>query len=160
MADTEREYLTFILDREEFGVDILNVQEIRVWSPVTQLPDTPNYLKGVINLRGTIVPIVDLRERFGRPTLDYGDNTVIIILRAGNKNKTVAVGIVVDAVSEVYKFNASDIRPTPDLGSSINNLFIEAMATVDDKLVILLNTPKLLDVEELYRIRSSIEVAS
>lgn len=160
MADSEREYLTFILDHEEFGVDILCVQEIRVWSPVTVLPNTPDYLKGVINLRGIIVPIVDLRERFGRPSLKYDDNTVIVILRASNEKNMVVVGIVVDAVSEVYKFDATDIRPTPDLGSSINNLFIEAMATVDAKLVILLNTKKLLDVDELYRIGSSIEAAS
>ena len=160
MSNTDREYLSFILDGEEFGIDILCVQEIRVWSPVTELPNTPNYLKGVINLRGTIVPIVDLRERFGRSALTYSDTTVTIVLRAQHQGKEVVAGLVVEAVAEVYKFTDQDIRPAPDLGSSIESLFIEGMAAVKDKLVILLNTEKLLDVEQLYQVSSQIKAAS
>jgi purine-binding chemotaxis protein CheW len=160
MTTSDQEYLTFMLDGEEFGIDILRVQEIRVWTPVTELPNTPDYLKGVINLRGTIVPIVDLRERFGREALEYNDTTVTIILRAAQNNKQVTVGIVVDAVSEVYKFDERDISPTPELGSSIDSRFLQGMASVKDKLVILLDTQKLLDVDELYQVSTSIKAAS
>ena len=158
--NSDCEYLTFILDGEEYGIDILCVQEIRIWSPVTELPGTPDYLKGVINLRGTIVPIVDLRERFERQPLDYTDETVIIILRAIKNEKKVTVGIVVDAVSEVYKFALRDIRPAPDLGSSVDSRFIGAMGAVEEKLVILLDTQKLLDVDELYQVSNSVRAAS
>lgn len=160
MSETELEYLTFMLDGEEFGIDILRVQEIRVWSPVTELPNTPSYLKGVINLRGTIVPIVDLRERFGCESLAYSDTTVTIILRTETTAKQVVVGIVVDAVSEVYKFTAKNIRPAPDLGTNIDINCMKGMAAVNDKLIILLNTEKLLDVNELYQVSNSVCTAS
>ncbi len=160
MSTSDQEYLTFILDGEEFGVDILRVQEIRVWSPVTELPNTPEYLKGVINLRGTIVPIVDLRERFGRIALDYNDTTVTIILRTSKNGKQVTVGLVVDAVSDVYKFDDNDISPTPELGSSIDSRFLQGMASVKDKLIILLDTEKLLEADELYQITQNIKAAS
>jgi len=159
-AEAEQEYLTFILDKEEFGVDILCVQEIRVWSKVSELPNTPNYLKGVINLRGTIVPIVDLRERFNHEPLEYNNTTVTIILQAKSGKKQVSVGIVVDAVSEVYKFPDNSIRPAPDLGTSIDSQFIKGMAAVNDGLVILLNTEKLLDVDELYQVSNQAKAAS
>lgn len=148
----EQEYLTFLLNNEEFGVDILCVQEIRVWSKVTELPNTPDYLKGVINLRGTIVPIVDLRQRFGREQLEYNANTVTIILRGHGDSKNTVVGVVVDAVSEVYKFSQRAIRPAPKLGSNIDNTFIKGMASVDDKLVILMDTDALLNEDELFSI--------
>ena len=160
MSDSDQEYLTFILDNEEFGVDILCVQEIKVWSPVTEIPNTPDYLKGVVNLRGVIVPIVDLRERFQREPLDYGATTVVIILRTNVNNNEVVVGIVVDAVSEVYKVDRKNIRQAPDFGSQIDSRFIDGIATVDEKLIILLNSEKLLDVEELYQITGSLNRAA
>lgn len=157
---SEQEYLTFMLDTEEFGVDILRVQEIKVWTPVTEIPNTPNYLKGVINLRGQIVPIVDLRQRFNRKALEYSATTVVIVLRTQTDKQDVVVGVVVDAVSDVYKMQDNDIKPAPNLGSSIDNRFIEGMATINEKIVILLNTDKLLDVDELYRLTDSISEAS
>ena len=160
MSATDREYLSFILNGEEFAIDILCVQEIRVWSPVTALPNTPDYLKGVINLRGTIVPIIDLQQRFGRPPLHYGATTVTIILRAEQQGKQVVAGLVVEAVSEVYKFSDQDVRPTPDLGSQIDSSFLHGMATVEDKLVVLLDTARLLDVDALYQLSHSIRAAS
>lgn len=160
MTDSDQEYLTFILDNEEFGVDILCVQEIKVWSPVTEIPNTPSYLKGVVNLRGVIVPIVDLRERFQREPLDYGATTVVIILRAKLNSNEVVVGIVVEAVSEVYKVNKKDIRQAPDFGSQVNSRFIEGIATIDEKLIILLDSDKLLDVEELYQLTGTINQAA
>lgn len=149
----DSEFLTFLLSDEEFGVDILSVQEIRVWTPVTELPNTPSYLKGVINLRGTIVPIVDLRERFGGEPQDYSDTTVTIILRIESAAGDAVAGIVVDAVSDVYKFGTDQIRSSPNLGSRIEHRFIQGMAMSDDRIIILLDSEKLLDAEELYQIQ-------
>ena len=91
MSEIEQEYLTFLLNGEEFGVDILCVQEIRVWSGVTELPNKPDYIKGVINLRGVIIPIIDLRQRFGQQQLEYNEQTVTIILRSRLQNKSIVV---------------------------------------------------------------------
>ena len=159
MIEVEQEYLTFMLQGEEYGVDILCVQEIRVWSPVTELPNKPEYLKGVINLRGVIIPIIDLRQRFGKEILEYNDKTVTIILRAENNNTTMVVGIVVDAVSEVYKFNSSMIQKAPTFGSNIDSCFLKGLATIEEKLIILLDTHTLLNEDELYSVdeKSSVD---
>lgn len=146
----EQEYLTFILNGEEFGVDILCVQEIRVWSSVTELPNKPNYIKGVINLRGVIIPIIDLRQRFGLSPLEYDEQTVTIILRTQNTQKPMVVGIVVDAVSEVYKFDKKSIRKAPEFGNQIDSCFLKGLASIEDKLIILLETKILLNQDELY----------
>ena len=148
----EQEYLTFILNNEEYGVDILCVQEIRVWSKVTELPNKPEYIKGVINLRGVIIPIIDLRQRFGIEPLDYNEQTVTIILKSLDKSNPLVVGIVVDAVSEVYKFDNNAIRSAPGFGSKIDSCFIKGLATVEEKLVILLDANSLLDQDELYSV--------
>lgn len=150
--EQEQEYLTFVLCGEEFGVDILCVQEIRVWSSVTELPNKPEYLKGVINLRGVIIPIIDLRQRFGKPQLEYNEQTVTIILRSKDQNKPMVVGIVVDAVSEVYKFKQSSIRKPPEFGNKIDRCFLKGLATIENKLIILLDTQTLLDQDELYSV--------
>lgn len=152
MSDVENEYLTFILDGEEYGISILAVQEIRVWSNVTDMPNTPDYVKGVINLRGVIVPIVDLRERLNKSSADYTENTVVIVLKEKVNDQQVVVGIVVDAVSDVYKFSNSEIKSSPDFGSEIDSRFIYGMATVEDKIIIMLDAVKLLDIKELYQI--------
>lgn len=152
MIETEEEYLTFILDDEEFGVDILCVQEIRVLSKITSLPNKPDYIKGVINLRGVIIPIVDLRERFDKASLQYNEQTVIIILRNQDVAKPMVVGIVVDAVSDVYKFTRSAIREAPDFGNKIERCFIHGLASNEDKLIILLDSNTLLSQDELYNL--------
>ncbi len=156
----EQEYLTFKLNGEEYGVDILSVQEIRVWSSVTELPNKPNYLKGVINLRGVIIPIIDLRLRFGKEPLPYNEQTVTIILRDHNSDKNMVVGIVVDAVSEVYKFALQSIRQAPEFGSQIDSCFLKGLATVEGKLIILLDNNALLNQDELYSFEQQVlEVA-
>lgn len=152
--EQEKEYLTFILNGEEFGVDILCVQELRVWSAVTELPNKPEYIKGVINLRGVIIPIIDLRQRFGLTPLDYNEQTVTIILRSPDSTQPMVVGIVVDAVSEVYKFSLNSIRKPPAFGQQIDSCFLEGLASVDEKLIILLNSRSLLDQNELYQTHS------
>ncbi len=150
MIEMEQEYLTFILQGEEYGVDILCVQEIRVWSSVTELPNKPSYIKGVINLRGVIIPIIDLRQRFSQQPLDYNEQTVTIILKCQTQERTMVVGIVVDAVSEVYKFSRTAIRKAPAFGSHIDSCFLKGLASVEDKLIILLDSNALLNENELY----------
>jgi len=152
MSDIENEYLTFILDGEEYGVSILAVQEIRVWSGVTDMPNTPEYIKGVINLRGVIVPIVDLRERLNKNSAVYNENTVVIVLKEIINDKPTVVGVVVDAVSDVYKFSDTEIKPSPDFGAEIDSRFILGMATVEEKIIIMLDAVKLLDIKELYQL--------
>jgi len=156
MSDTTNEYLTFILDNDEYGVSILAVQEIKVWSAVTDMPNTPDYVKGVINLRGVIVPIVDLRERLNKHCADYNENTVVIVLKQKVSGADMVVGIVVDAVSDVYKFSAGDIKSSPDFGPEIDSRFVSGMATIDEKIIVILDAVKLLDVEELYQIRENV----
>lgn len=155
--DREKEYLTFILNGEEFGIDILFVQELRVWSSVTELPNKPEYIKGVINLRGVIIPIIDLRQRFGLAPLPYNEQTVTIILRNPDSKNPMVVGIVVDAVSEVYKLPSSNIRKPPAFGQQIDSCFLEGLGSVDDKLIILLNSTALLDQNELYQVNKGEE---
>lgn len=143
------QYLTFIMDNEEYGVDILCVQEIRGWEPTTPLPNAPSHIKGVINLRGTIVPIVDLRQCFGLQAIEYSAVTVVIVLKVKTAEGSRVMGIVVDAVSDVYSLSRDDMRNAPDLGSSIDTGFIEGLVSIEDKMVILLNIDKLLVTEEL-----------
>lgn len=143
------QYLTFIMDNEEYGVDILCVQEIRGWEATTPLPNAPSHIKGVINLRGTIVPIVDLRQCFGLMGIEYSAVTVVIVLKVKTEEGSRVMGIVVDAVSDVYTLSRSDMKSPPDLGSSIETDFIQGLVNVDEKMVILLDIDKLLTTEEL-----------
>lgn len=143
------QYLTFLMDGEEYGLDILCVQEIKGWDSVAAIPNTPGYIRGVFNLRGVIVPIVDLRERFGLETLEYGQTTVVIILKVQDEKRTRTMGMVVDAVSDVYSLEPDQIKPPPEFGSAIDTRFVKGLATVDQKLVILLDMDLLLNSGEL-----------
>jgi len=147
-GDTDQ-YLTFILAEEEYGVDILRVQEIKGWDNVTPIPNTPEYIKGVINLRGTIVPIVDLRHRFKMENVEYGPMTVVIVLKVISEDKERIMGIVVDAVSDVYNVSEEEMKPAPDFGSVVNIEFVQGLATVNEKMVIILNIDHLLTADEL-----------
>lgn len=160
MSSKEVEYLSFQLKQEEYGIDILCVQEIRVWSPVTELPNMPNYLRGVINLRGIIVPIVDLRLRFGYECIEYSPTTVVIVLKTEIKGSVFLVGLVVDGVSEVHKVNEEQIRKAPELGQCAGNHFISALATLENRNILLLDSRKLLDVDELFPLAQVLSKAS
>lgn len=142
-------YLTFVLATEEYAVDILRVQEIKGWNKPTPIPNTPEYLCGVINLRGTIVPIIDLRLRFGLERLPYGQMTVIVVVRVVSGNKERIMGIVVDAVSDVYDINETEIKSTPEFGSVINIEFVKGLANVCEKMIIILEIDALLNSDEL-----------
>lgn len=137
------QFLTFILAGEEYGVDILRVQEIKGWDKATPIPNTPDYIKGVINLRGTVVPIIDLRRRFGLPSIDYGSTTVVIVLRIKTDKGERTMGFVVDAVSDVYAIDKTQLKPAPDFGSAVSADFIRGLVTVDNKMVILLDIDQL-----------------
>lgn len=143
------QYLTFVMDDEEYGVDILSVQEIRGWEKTTKIPNSPSYLKGVINLRGTIVPIVDLRVKFNLPQVEYTPVTVVIVLKLSFESGERTVGIVVDAVSDVHSILESEIRESPDVSHTANSQFIKGLASINEKMVIILELAKLLDDQEL-----------
>jgi purine-binding chemotaxis protein CheW len=149
LSSHEDQYLTFMLNGEEYGVDILRVQEIKGWDRATFIPNSPSYMQGVINLRGAIVPVIDLRQRFGMSNLEYGPTTVIIVLRVKNEDRERIMGIVVDAVSDVYSIPVSAFRPAPNNGDRTVMEAVRSLATVDEKMVILLDVDRLLNVEEL-----------
>lgn len=145
----EEELLTFVCDEQEYGVDILRVQEIRGWDNVTRVPGVPHYVRGVLNLRGTIVPIIDLRRRFGLDPVDYGDTTVIVVLQVKEEDRVRVMGIVVDAVSDVCRMKSDEVQETPDMGASAATDHIRGMITRDENLIIILDIDRLLNSPEL-----------
>jgi purine-binding chemotaxis protein CheW len=147
-ADADQ-YLTFMLNGEEYGVDILRVQEIKGWIPTTRIPNTPDYIRGVMNLRGAIVPIIDMRLRFAMPAIEYTATTVVIVLKVHSDGVERTIGFVVDAVSDVYNVSADQFRAAPDFGAHVHTDFIRALATVEEKMVILLDIDRLVSAEQL-----------
>jgi purine-binding chemotaxis protein CheW len=139
------EYLTFRLGDEDYGVDILRVREIRGWEMVTRIPNSPEYVKGVLNLRGSIVPIFDMRQRLGMDVRDYSKDTVVIVLRVRNKENEKNIGVVVDEVSDVLNAQQDSIRNAPQFGSGIPIEYITGLVDVDGKMVMLLDVDKLLN---------------
>ena len=139
------EFLTFTLGREEYGIDILKVQEIRGYDAVTHIANTPAFLKGVINLRGTIVPIVDLRIKFnlGEPT--YDAFTVVIILNISNR----IIGVVVDSVSDVLTLQAEQIRPAPEFAASLDTRYVVGLGSIDQRMLILVDIEKLMRGQDM-----------
>jgi purine-binding chemotaxis protein CheW len=134
-----RQFLTFRLGDEEYGLEILRVQEIKGYSRVTPLPNTPPEVRGVMNLRGAVVPVFDLRTRFGLPAAEYTRFTVIIVVTAGPR----VGGLVVDAVSDVLTVGPGEVVPTPDLGAAVDTSCVTGMARTGDRLVTLLNVDRL-----------------
>ncbi|MFK8053464.1 MAG: chemotaxis protein CheW [Woeseiaceae bacterium] len=145
------QYLTFLLDREEYAVEILKVQEIKSWSTVTPVPCAPEYILGVINLRGAIVPVIDLRSRFGLEHIDHTPSTAVIIVRATNSDQQRIAGLVVDEVAEVYHLQESNIQDSVDIAGSIDGDYIRGLAQAEENLVILINLDRI--------IMSSLELA-
>ena len=143
--ESTREVLVFILGAEEYGVDILKVQEIRGYEKVTPIPSAPAYLKGIVNLRGVIVPLVDMRVRFGLAEPRYDSTTVVVILRVSGR----IIGLVVDAVSDVVHLAPNDVKEAPALGSVVDSSFLAGLATRDDHMIMLLDIEKLLSSGEM-----------
>ncbi|MDX9739881.1 MAG: chemotaxis protein CheW [Gammaproteobacteria bacterium] len=145
VTEATGQYLTFELAGEQYGMDILRVQEIRGWSAVTPIPSTPECVQGVLNLRGTVVPIIDLRRRLGMPRIDYGATTVIVVANVVTAGRERLVGLIVDAVSDVCDVTADDARPTPDFGASVDVRYMHGMAALGERMVVLLDIDRLLD---------------
>lgn len=154
-AGDVQQFLTFALGQEEYGVEILKIQEIKGFSAITPLPNAPAFIKGVLNLRGTIVPIVDLRKKFSLPEVGYTKFTVIVVVQVQGK----IMGFIVDAVSDVLNVAGADIQPTPDLHRQVDTSFINGLAKAGEKLVILLDIEKVLTTAETVRAAETAEAA-
>jgi purine-binding chemotaxis protein CheW len=148
-TENDGKYLTFQLAGEGFGIGILKVREIIGMLPVTPVPQTPHFLKGVINLRGQVIPVVDLRLKFNLPEEEYTERTSIIVVEVKGLSANIPIGIVVDTVSEVINIQAHEIEPAPAFGSTIDMNFILGMAKTSDGVKILLNIDLVLSAEEL-----------
>ena len=137
------QYLSFFLGGEEYATDILTVQEIKGWDTVTRVPYSPDYILGVINLRGSIVPVVDLRVRFSLEKAEFDAATVVIVVHVAGTRGERIVGIVVDAVSDVYTVPSESIQPPPDVMGSVDHMFVVGLANLDNKLLIILDIERL-----------------
>ncbi|MDY6952970.1 MAG: chemotaxis protein CheW [Thermodesulfobacteriota bacterium] len=149
MADREGKYLTFSLDNEEYGIGILQIKEIIGMMPITTVPHTPAYVKGVINLRGKVIPVLDLRLRFGIEATDYTERTCIIVVEMAGQSGTIMTGIVVDSVSEVLNMKAEEIEETPTFGTKLDTEYILGMAKMEGGVKILLDIDRILSPEEI-----------
>jgi purine-binding chemotaxis protein CheW len=143
-ADASRQVLTFCLGSETYAVDILLVQEIRGWAPVTRLPQAPIHLLGVLNLRGSIVPVIDMRVRFGLEQAPFTPLTVIVVLSVQTASVRREFGLVVDSVSDVVDIDAAELKETPSLGNKASAELIKGLAAVADRMLILLNVDELI----------------
>lgn len=142
--ELQSQYLTVNLAHEEYGIDILAVREIRGWTPVTRIPQSPPYLLGVLNLRGAIVPVLDLRLRFGVEREAYTDTTVTVIVAVDGRS----FGMVVDAVSDVLDAADSQVRPVPDMGTTVDTEYLRGLIGVDERMVLLLDIDRLLRLHD------------
>lgn len=144
-ASPSEQLLTFIVDGEEYGVDILRVQEIRSWSNPMPIPNTPRYIKGVINIRGDVVAIADLRERLGLPRLPYGPTTVIVVLRVSGGQHERVMGVIVDAMSDVTTVPQAAIKTPPMFKSSQEGSVAKGIVTLDDKMITILDVDRIFE---------------
>ncbi|MFP8409619.1 chemotaxis protein CheW [Serratia marcescens] len=145
-----QEFLIFTLGNEEYGIDILKVQEIRGYDQVTRIANTPAFIKGVTNLRGVIVPIIDLRVKFSQQSVSYDENTVVIVLNFGQR----VVGIVVDGVSDVLSLTADQIRPAPEFAVTLATEYLTGLGSLGERMLILVDIEKLLSSEEMSLVDS------
>ena len=145
-----QEFLVFTLGDEEYGIDILKVQEIRGYDQVTRIANTPAFIKGVTNLRGVIVPIIDLRVKFSQQSVSYDENTVVIVLNFGQR----VVGIVVDGVSDVLSLTAEQIRPAPEFAVTLATEYLTGLGSLGERMLILVDIEKLLSSEEMSLVDS------
>jgi purine-binding chemotaxis protein CheW len=148
---TNNEFLSFTLGKEEYGIDILKVQEIRGYDAVTVLANTPEFIKGVINLRGIIVPIVDMRIKFNLGNVTYDELTVVIILNVAKR----VVGMVVDGVSDVISLTSEQIKPAPEFGASLDTQYIMGLGTLDERMIILADIERLMTSNDMALVESA-----
>jgi purine-binding chemotaxis protein CheW len=149
MHDREGKYLTFSLAEEEYGIGILKIKEIIGMMPITTVPRTPEFVKGVINLRGKVIPVMDLRLRFGMEEIDYTERTCIVVVEIEGTSGTVMIGVVVDSVSEVLNIKGEDVEETPTFGAKLNTNYIFGMAKMEGGVKILLDIDQVLSENEI-----------
>lgn len=149
LTKTTGKYLTFTLADEDYGIGILKVKEIIGMMPITQVPRTPAYVKGVINLRGKVIPVADLRLKFGMGEIHYTERTCIIVVEIDTEKETILIGIVVDSVSEVLNIQAEDIEDSPGFGTRLSTDYILGLAKTDTGVKILLNIDKVLETKDI-----------
>jgi purine-binding chemotaxis protein CheW len=140
------QFLTFTIGEEEYGIDIMTVREIKAYTNPTRLPNTPSYLLGVLNLRGAIIPILDVKNLFGLDSTEKSENKVIIFLTIDQKT----VGILVDTVSDIINFNKADIKPAPRMEEGLKDEFLDGLVTIGERMVVLLNIKKLIEESNNY----------
>jgi len=157
--DKVETFLSFKLSEEVFAINVSQVLNILEMSTITRIPKSPDYLKGVINLRGTVLPVVDLRIKFGLPEKKATVDTSIIVLSVDLEGEAVLVGILVDAVREVLELNNQDIAPTPSIGTKYNSGFIKGMWRMDDKFIMILDIDKVFSTEEIIDFREQLSNA-
>jgi purine-binding chemotaxis protein CheW len=145
----QNQYLTFMLRREVFAIAILRIKEILEYEAPTSVPMLPGFIRGVVNLRGAVVPVIDLCARFGASSTEVNKRTCIVILETGTSQESQVLGVVVDAVNEVLEIPDSDVEPAPSFGASVRTDFIEGMGKVRDKFVIILNVNNVLSIDEI-----------
>ena len=155
MAEREGKYLTFTLADEEYGIGILKIKEIIGMLPITSVPQTPEFVKGVINLRGKVIPVLDLRLRFGMDSISYTERTCIIVVEIEGKSGTVMIGVVVDSVSEVLNIKGEDIEDTPTFGTKLNTDYILGMAKMEGGVKILLDIDRVLSANEISTLQKA-----
>lgn len=153
------QFLTFSLDDEVFAMDIRNVREIIQYGSMTKVPLMPSFVRGVMNLRGSVVPVIDLQARFGRPVAEVGKKTCVVIFDAHRAGERVELGLMVDAVSEVIEIPADRTEPAPQFGASVRRDFIAGMGRVGERFVVLLDPERALDVEEMAQLCDAAQAA-
>jgi purine-binding chemotaxis protein CheW len=151
-ANAETQYLTVNLAQEEYGIDILSVREIRGWTPVTRIPQSPAYVLGVLNLRGAIVPVIDMRLRFGLAREEYDATTVTVIITVAGRQ----FGVVVDAVSDVIDVASDALRPVPDMGTTVDTEYLKGLTAVGERMVLLLDADKLLQPQDAQMLEAAL----
>lgn len=153
-----RQYLTFKLAEEVFGVDVVQVREILDYIKITKVPQTPDFMCGVINLRGSVVPVVDMRLKFGMDKTEITVNTCIVVMEVNMDGETSILGALVDSVQEVFELEPKDIEPAPKIGTKLNTEFIKGMGKRDERFIIILNIDKVLSADELRMINEGSEL--
>jgi purine-binding chemotaxis protein CheW len=149
MTNRDGKYLTFTLADEDYGIGILKIKEIIGMMPITSVPQTPDFVKGVINLRGKVIPVIDLRLRFGMEEIDYTERTCIVVVEVTGHAGTILIGVVVDSVSEVLNIKGDDIENTPTFGTKLNTDYILGMAKLEGGVKILLDIDRVLSESEI-----------
>ncbi len=149
LQQSDNQYLCFLLGEEIYAIDILSVREIRGWERVRALPGMPEFVKGVLDLRGSIIPVIDLRLRFGQQQVGYTETTVIIVVRTASARGERTFGVVVDSVSDVLDAHDHQIRPAPRLGCAVDTRYLRGMVSLDEQMIVLLDIDRVFEASEL-----------